>query len=118
MILLRGHFYEFHRRRVTSRPGQPILYGHGIEIGPSISGIEAFRQARQGYDVYTPAKSDAYTLAQSLHAGTPVEHEAQLPLYYSHYHAGGPHLEIDDAREGRHKSIGGPGHVFFGHRGF
>ena len=117
MIPLPGNYYEFHRRRVISRPGQPITYGPpGIEIGPLISREDALQQARSGYDVYTFAKSDAYRLAQSLHAGTPKEHEPHLPLYYAHYHPGGPHLEIAP-REGRPKSLNGPGHIFFGNRG-
>jgi hypothetical protein len=118
MIPLPGNYYEFHRRRVISRPGQPIAYGPlGIEIGPPISREEALQQARNGYDVYTFAKSDAYRLAQSLHAGTPEEHKARVTTYYAHYHAGGPHLEIDEQRDGRFKSFSGPGHVFFGNRG-
>lgn len=117
MLPIQGKFYQFHRRRVISRPGQPLLYGHGIEIGPLISSEDALREARSGYDVYTLAKTDAYRLASALNRENPIEHPATNSVFFAHYHPGGEHLEIDQTREGRHKSIGGPGHIFFGSRG-
>jgi len=117
MLLVNGRFYEFHRRRVVSRPGQPFVYVEGMEIGREIFRPEAFRQARSGLDVYTPSQTDAYRLALSLNAGEPIEHPAANPLFYPHYHAGGVHLRIDPNREGRHKAVVGPGHIFFGRRG-
>ena len=32
-----GHYYEFHKERVISRPGAALVTRAGIEIGPEIS---------------------------------------------------------------------------------
>jgi hypothetical protein len=109
-----GCFYEFHRQRVISRPGQPLDTREGIEVGPAISREEALRQAKAGRDVYTPRKQDAYQLANDAHGTTPVEeiHKPRKPsptgrvdVYFRHFHPGGVH-----------HAEGGAG-VYFGGRG-
>ena len=113
MLAFKGLFYEFHRERIVSRPGQPLRVQQGIEVGPAITKEEAFRQARAGKDVYTPAREDAYRLALKLDPATP-EFEpprnprkpsptGRLDVYFSHYHPGGDHLNY--------------GHIFYGERG-
>jgi hypothetical protein len=115
--VLRGFFYEFHRQRVISRPGQPIVAMLGVEIGRQVSREEALRQVRSGKDVYTLNKEDAYRLASQLYAGRPAEDDAHGQFYYPHFHPGGEHPELDPSRPGRPKAMAGPGHVFFGERG-
>ncbi len=113
----RGWFYEFHRERVISRAGQPIVSVVGVEIGPIISREEAFRQVRGGKDVYTAGKEDAYKLAAQAYPSRPVEEPPHGQFYYSHFHPGGEHPELDPGRPGRPRAVAGPGHVFFGERG-
>jgi len=115
--VLRGLFYEFHAERVISRPGQPIVSVVGLEIGPQISREEAIRQVRSGKDVYTLNKEDASKLASQLYAGKPVEDPPHDRFYYSHFHPGGVHPQLDHDRPGRPRAVAGPGHVFFGERG-
>ncbi len=115
--IISGMFYEFHTRRVISRPGQPVLTIEGVEIGPQISREDAVRQVRGGKDVYTFNKEDAYKLASQLFAGSPVEDAPHGEFYYPHYHPGGVHPDLDHDRPGRPRAIAGPGHVFFGERG-
>jgi hypothetical protein len=50
MNVFAGCFYEFHRERVISRPGQPLSTTDGVEIGPYISREEALSQLRAGRD--------------------------------------------------------------------
>ena len=108
-----GRFYEFHRQRVISRPGQPISTKEGVEVGPRISREEAFRQIRAGRDVYTPRRQDAYRLACDAHGRMPVEeiHTPREPsptgrvdVYFRHFHPGGIH------------HAAGGGGVYFGGR--
>jgi len=116
MIPLPGAFYEFHKERVISRPGQPFFAIPGAEIGPQISRENAVRRLRAGKDVYTQGKEDAYKLANSVLNGKIAPegpHDPRQPsptgredVYYRHYHPGNLHPEE-----------GGPGHVFFGARG-
>lgn len=111
-----GLFYEFHKERIVSRAGQPLVRMPGIEIGPAIGREDAIRRLRMGKDVYTSAKGDAYKLALSvLHGriGPEGPHMPNQPsptgredVYYRHYHPGNVHPDQ-----------GGPGHVFFGERG-
>jgi|SRR5436190_24228448 len=114
MNVFAGRFYEFHRQRVISRPGQPISTKDGIEVGPPISREEALRQIKAGGDVYTPRKQDAYQLARDAHGRVPVEeiHAPRIPsptgrvdVYFRHFHPGGIH-----------HAAGGAG-VYFGARG-
>jgi len=63
VAVFRGRFYEFHRSRVISRPGEPLVTRGDIEIGPEISREYALKRVLAGKDVYTPAKQDAYRLA-------------------------------------------------------
>jgi hypothetical protein len=114
---LRGRFYEFHVERVISRPGQPIAAVVGAEIGPEIPTETAFKQVRDGMDVYTLNREDAYRLAARLHAARPLEHPPHDLAYYSHFHPGGVPHEYDPGRPGRLRTNAGPGHVFFGNRG-
>jgi len=114
---LRGRFYEFHAERVISRPGQPIAAIVGAEIGPEIPAETAFRQVRDGMDVYTVGKEDAYRLAARIHSARPVEHLPHDMAFYPHFHPGSVPHEYDPGRPGRLRAIVGPGHVFFGERG-
>jgi len=113
---VKGRFYEFHRRRVVSRPGAELRTRTDIEIGPEISEKDALRQAGLGMDVYTPWRFDAYKLASRLYAEAPQYEGAHEDVYYPHYHSGKQHPKFDE-REGRPISKQGPGHVFFGERG-
>jgi len=81
---LRGRFYEFHTERVISRAGQPIQTIVGAEIGPEIPNEVALRQVREGMDVYTPGKDDAYRLAMSVLSGRPVQHMPGNPAHFPH----------------------------------
>jgi hypothetical protein len=113
MLAFKGFFYEFHKERIVSRPGQPLQMLQGIEVGPMIPREEAFRQARAGKDVCTPARDDAYNLALKLDPATPAHeppHNPRMPsptgrldVYYPHFHPGGDHLNY--------------GHIFCGERG-
>ncbi len=113
MIPIARIFYEFHRERIVSRPGQPVRTVVAIEIGPEIAREDAFRRVRDGKDVYTLMQEDAYRLASSLHPGRPVEESPHAPptasptgredVYYRHFHPGGLHDRF--------------GHIFFGERG-
>ncbi|MGA2099258.1 MAG: hypothetical protein ABSH39_23480 [Candidatus Acidiferrum sp.] len=113
---MRGRFYEFHVERVISRPGQPITTAVGAEIGPEIPKEVALRQVREGMDVYTLNREDAYKLSTSINAARPLEHAAHNQAFYAHYHPGGVAHEYDPARPGRLRANMGPGHVFYGDR--
>ena len=113
---LRGRFYEFHVQRVISRPGQPITAIVGAEIGPEIAAEVAFRQVRDGMDVYTLSRDDAYRLAVRVHGARPLEHLPHDLAFYSHFHPGGVPHDYDPARPGRLRANVGPGHIFFGDR--
>ena len=119
MRLIKGHFYEFHRSRVVSRPGAELQTRIDIEIGPEIPNEkQTIRQVKLGMDVYTPWPFDAYKLAIKVFPTAPTRDPAEKSNYYPHYHPGGEHREYFEAREGRPRAAGGaPGHVFFGHRG-
>lgn len=114
MSVIASCFYEFHRERVISRPGQPLLTRTGIEVGPEISREKALRRVRAGRDIYTPRKLDAYQLACAAHGRAPVEeiHMPRVPsptgrvdVYFRHFHPGGIH------------HAAGGGGVYFGGRG-
>jgi hypothetical protein len=99
-----GQFYEFDR----GRPNQ--------EIGPLISRNQALLRVRSGGDVYTPAASDAMSLAKDVHPRRAVWEGSHLPRVtdwdfnslgnrrYPHYHPGGDHATY--------------GHIFYGERGY
>lgn len=112
-----GQFYEFHTERVVSRAGQPIVTIPGAEIGPQISREDATQQVRNGKDVYTTNRSDAYRLASDVYHGRPVEDDPHGEFYYRHFHPAGVHPQLDHDRPGRPRAQAGPGHVFFGERG-
>lgn len=113
MIPIRGVFYEFHRERVVSRPGQPLETRVGLEIGPQMTAAIALSRVKAGGDVYTLANEDAYKLALQVVPGRPVHetpHQPNQPsptrrmdVYFRHYHPGGDHDNF--------------GHIFFGQRG-
>lgn len=117
VMAFKGRFYEFHKERRISRPGQPTIYRFDIEIGPEISREEAFRTVQRGGDVYTRYKNDAYKLASHLYSQRPIEEGPHLPgapsptgrrdVYFRHFHPGGLHSS-------KNRKIG---HVFFGDRG-
>jgi hypothetical protein len=118
MQAFRGRYYEFHRERIVSRPGQPLATRAGLEIGPEIPVEQALTRVQAGKDVYTPGKQDAYRLARDAQDGqAPLEQRPHRPsqpsptgredVYFRHYHPGGAHPTDED----------GMGHVFFGDRG-
>ncbi|MDG3004541.1 hypothetical protein [Paludisphaera mucosa] len=102
--VLPGEFYVFDR-------GAP-----NFEIGARISRNQALFRVRSGGDVYTPANSDASSLAKDVHPGKAFWEGAHQPRpgdwdadelgnrRFPHYHPGGDH----DAY----------GHVFYGERGY
>lgn len=112
-----GLYYEFHKERIVSRPGAPVVFRNGMEIGPLISWEDAMKRLLAGKDIYTLNKQDAYRLAVHCAHGQPVEESPHTPpkpspsgredVYYRHFHPGGLHPNEE----------GGPGHVFFGGRG-
>jgi hypothetical protein len=115
LSVVAGRFYEFHRERVISRPGQPLSTRDGVEVGPEIPREVALRRVKAGRDVYTAQRRDAYELATDAHGRLPgVEeiHKPKIPsptgrldVYFQHFHPGGIH----------HGSGGGG--VYFGGRG-
>lgn len=115
--LMRGLWYEFHAERVVSRAGQLVQTRTGIEVGPLITLEEARRQLKNGKDIYTTNKDDAYRLALHLYGFPPVEDSPHDEFYFAHYHPGGVHPRFDHDRPGRRRAYEGPGHVFFGPRG-
>ena len=127
-VALSGQFYEFHRGRITARPGAVIHMRVGIEIGPMISREEALRRikggnaphGKPGKDVYTLRRQDALRLARDAYR-VPPEEEIHEPgehdpnpsgrpdVYFPHFHPGGRY----DPRG----AIKKPGHVFYRKRG-
>lgn len=117
MFVQAGIFYEFHRSRVISRAGQPILSMSNIEVGPIITREDAVHQVRNGKDVYTPRKSDAERLATSIYGANAVYDPPSQLDYFQHFHPGGLHPEFPANQMGRPRAHTGFGHVFFGSRG-
>lgn len=117
MLLQSGLFYEFHRSRVVSRAGQPLLTKENIEVGPIINREDALHQVRNGKDVYTPRKSDAEKLAISVYGQNPVCDLPRESNHFQHFHPGGLHPVFPDGQQGRPRANEGFGHVFFGSRG-
>jgi len=117
--IVAGKFYEFHKERIISRPGAPIVKRPGLEVGPEISRADALLRLRRKGDVYTHTRQDAKVLATDAFPGRafpkfepPHAPEKPTPhgredVYFPHFHPGG--LHPSDA--------GGLGHVFFGERG-
>src|SRR5438270_9075182 len=101
MVIFNGRFYEFHKERVISRPGAPMVTRPGFEIGPEIAAELALSRVRAGKDVYTLAKEDAKQLAMRVGYGLPADdlpHQPAAPtqslrddVYYRHFHPGGVH---------------------------
>lgn len=89
--LVKGHYYEFHR-------DQPFR-----EIGICIPRNHALWRVRRGQDVYTPADSDARSLAKDVSPGAAQWHGAHDPQYFPHYY---PAFNNEF------------GHVFYGERGY
>jgi hypothetical protein len=99
-----GLFYEFHRDRSNQ------------EIGAEILRNQALFRVRAGGDVFTPAGSDAMSLAKDVHPGKafwegshsprPGDWDFLIPenRRFPHYHPGGDHETY--------------GHVFYGDRGY
>lgn len=117
MIAQAGAFYEFHRFRVVSRAGQPILTKTNVEVGPLISREDAIHQVRNGKDAYTLRRSDAEKLAISISGQNPTYDPPREPTHFQHFHPGGLHPAFPEDQEGRPRANEGFGHVFFGTRG-
>ena len=119
VIPIAGKFYEFHKERIISRPGAPVVKRPGLEVGPEILRAAAIHRLRQKGDVYTFTRQDAKVLATDAFPGrVPPTFEAphvpekptphgRKDVYFPHFHPGGRHP--NDA--------GGLGHVFFSERG-
>jgi hypothetical protein len=100
--VLRGLFYEFDRARFQR------------EVGDVITEVKARLRLRNGGDVYTLFKEDAYKLATSAYSGPrPVLEGGHEAGYFSHYHPGGVHPVYVP---GHPKARDTPGHIFFGAR--
>jgi hypothetical protein len=112
-----GLFYEFHRYRVVSRAGQPILVRTNVEIGPVISREDALHQVENGKDIYTARRSDAEKLSISIFGRNPSSDRPADPSHFQHFHPGGIHPEFPPHQQGRPRAEDGFGHVFFGDRG-
>lgn len=97
--------------------GQPIAAIVGAEIGPKIPPEVAFRQVREGLDIYTLNREDASKLAARGHAVRPLEHNPHDQAFYPYLHPGGIPHQYDPTRPGRLRATAGPGRVFFGQRG-
>src|SRR5271168_5111375 len=108
MQIMARLFYEFHRFRVVSRAGQPIMVRENAEIGPIISREAAVRQVRNGKDVYTAQKSDAKDLAAGIYVTDPACETPHGPTYFQHFHPGGEHAEFPRGQEGRPRAEAGP----------
>jgi hypothetical protein len=87
-----GSFYEFDRERDVSD-----------QIGRKIPRSQALLRIRSKRDVYTPASSDAKSLAKDVVKGAPGFHGAHETFYYAHFHPG---FDNDNY-----------GHIFFGQPG-
>ena len=115
--IFKGKFYDFHKERVMSAPGKPLVTSPGYEIGAEIQRDVAIMRVRNGRDVYTLFRTDAKQLARDAARARPVEdfpHEPSTPtrsgrddVFYPHFHPGGLHPN----------EPGGPGHIFYGERG-
>ena len=113
MLIRAGLWYEFHRERIIPRQGQPPEIRTGVEIGPIIDGWKALSRVKNGKDVYTFNRTEAYQLALRVDPGKPVyepPHEpadasptGRLDVYYPHFHPAGDHENY--------------GHIFYGSRG-
>ena len=100
--VIRGLFYDFDRS----------LFHR--EVGAVIPEVKARLRVKNGGDVYTLFKEDAYGLAMSAYSGPrPVLEPGHAGGYFSHYHAGGVHPIYVP---GHPKARDTPGHVFFGKR--
>jgi hypothetical protein len=55
MRAIKGFFYEFHKERIVSRPGAPLVMREGMEIGPPITWEEAITLQRH----YSATSADA-----------------------------------------------------------
>ena len=117
MIVGRGFFYEFHHKRIVSRPGAEITTNDQHEIGPMIERVEAIRQVGLGMDVYTVRRKDALDLANEGFKTESSFHPPHGPAFFPHFHPGGEEHLYEEPREGRMRASEGPGHVFFGSRG-
>lgn len=117
MLTQPGVFYEFHRFRVVSRAGQPILTKTDAEVGPIISREDAIHQVRNGKDVYTSKKTDAEKLSVSIYGREPAYDPPKQPHQFQHFHPGGLHPQFPRGQEGRPRAEEGLWHVFFGSRG-
>src|ERR1035438_9490402 len=109
MITQFGLFYEFHRFRVVSRAGQPILTKTNVEVGPLISREDAIHQVRNGKDAYTLRRSDAEKLAISIYGQNPVYDPPRDPNHFQHFHPGGLHPAFPEDQEGRPRANEGLG---------
>ena len=83
------------------------------EIGEVVSETKARMVLKNGGDVYTLFKEDAYRLAIAAWGAGATLDSGHGPGYFSHYHPGGVHPVYVP---GHPKAKDSPGHVFFGDR--
>jgi hypothetical protein len=89
-ILSAGNFYEFDCDK------------RYYEIGRILPRAIAIQSVRNGKNVYTPAQSDAQSLAKDVAPGAAQWHGAHQPNYFPHYYP---------AFNNQY------GHIFYGQRG-
>ena len=99
--VIRGSYYMFDRSPLHR------------EVGDAISEIKARTVLKNGGDVYTLFKEDAYRLAIAAWGRRASLDSGHGPGYFSHYHPGGVHPVYIP---GHPKAKDSPGHVFFGDR--
>lgn len=99
-IVIAGCFYEFDRKAQQREVGHEIHYSSAVA------------RVRDGRDVYTLRRSDAFRLARACYPMLPAEEPPHSFGYFRHFHAGGLHQDQD-----RFAGRGGPGHIFFRFRG-
>jgi hypothetical protein len=99
--VMRGTFYLFDHLAMHREVGMPILEE------------KARLHVKNGGDVYTLFKEDAYRLAMTVFGARAILESEDKPGFFSHYHPGGVHPVYVP---GHPKARGTPGHVFFGDR--
>ncbi len=93
-----GEFHEFCRFRPDH------------ELGERIEEKRAIENLKQGKDVYTLRRADAFRLARAVFPVVPVEHLPTNAAHFRHFHAG-------DVRKADDEAGVKYGHAFFSTRG-
>jgi hypothetical protein len=99
--VMRGWFYLFDRSALRR------------EVVASVAEEKARLHLKNGGDIYTLYKEDAYRLAMAAYGIRATLDSGHESGYFSHYHPGGVHPVYVP---GHPKAKDTPGHVFFGDR--